>query len=79
MDGDRLGTSRGPREAAGGSVRLAPSRWTTCDEPVFRTGGRGVQVAHTAHSADYYGQRGATNNRTTDYESTTTTTTSGEV
>lgn len=64
MDGDRLGTSheRGPTVVA--TVRLAPSRWTTCHERPFAAENPARQVAHTAHSANYYVHKGATNNNT---------------
>lgn len=79
MDGDRPGTSHAALGAGVASVRLAPSRWTTCGKRLLLCAGQGAQVAHTAHSANYYGQKGTTGSRTTEQQAATTTTRSGEV
>lgn len=64
MDGDRLGTSHGRGATAVASVRLAPSRWTTCHERPLKAVNPARQVAHTAHSANDYAHKGAANNNT---------------
>jgi hypothetical protein len=64
MDGDRLGTSHGPGAVVEASRRLAPSRWTTCQERLFAAVNPARQVAHTAHSADDDTQKGATHSGT---------------
>ena len=61
MDGTRLGTSRQSWFWDDTSKRLAPSRWTTCQESLLSEHGVRAQVAHTAHSAHYDSHSGAHN------------------